>query len=469
MAQAMGCFSPLSGVAIDSTNNRLYILDTQISRIVKVTASTGAFVGADGGAVHTATAWAKNAKPANGSTDGLYSGPTAIAVDTTHDLIYIADTGNTRIVKARASTGAFIGAIGNLSGTSTGTCPSSGAAPGWCTGGAFTWGSIDGGFKRPSGIAVDPTHDTLYVSDLDNSLIAKFTASTGAFIGTIGSLDGTSTRNLPDLWGCPGWCTGGQFTWDSIDGGFGSPYAIAVDPTHDVLYVTDYDNSLIAKFTASTGAFIGSIGYSTGTTGTCPPLGAAPGWCTGGSFTYHSGDGAFYGPYGVAIDPIHDRLYIADGDGSTIVKVTASTGAYIGAIGKTQSSTGTCPPSGAVSGWCTGGIFTWATGDGMFDQPSGVQVDAAGDALYISDQYNNRIVKVTASTGAFVGAIGNTTASTGTCPASGAAKNWCTGGTFIRGDSDGMFYEPEDLAVDPVHITLFIADLDNNRIQKAPK
>jgi DNA-binding beta-propeller fold protein YncE len=247
---------------------------------------------------------------------------------------------------------------------------------------------------------------------------------------------------------------------------FNAPSGIAYDSTNDALYIADPGNNRVLKVTASTGTFVGAIGKTSSSSGTCPASGAASAWCTGGVFVAGTGNGMFSSPVAMAYDSANNALYIADASNNLIVKVTATTGAFVGAIGETVSSTGTCPAAGAASSWCTGGVFTAGTGNGMFDSPSGLAFNSTGNALYIGDTNNNRIVKVTATTGAFVGAIGETVSSTGTCPASGVASSWCTGGVFTAGTGNGMFSNPFSMAYDSTNNALYIADQYNGRIVK---
>jgi hypothetical protein len=114
-------------------------------------------------------------------------------VDTTGN-VYVADTGYYRIQKF-ASDGAFITKWG-------------------------TYGTGDGQFYSPIGVAVDATGN-VYVTDVYRHCIQKFT-SDGAFI---------------TKWG----------TWGTGDGQFYSPYGVAVDATGKV-YVADSDNDRIQVF-----------------------------------------------------------------------------------------------------------------------------------------------------------------------------------------------------------------------------
>jgi hypothetical protein len=76
----------------------------------------------------------------------------------------------------------------------------------------------------------------------------------------------------------------------------------------------------VNKITTLTGAFVGSIGITTATTGTCPAAGVAPSWCTGGTFASGAGDGMFNNPYGMTIDTLNNLLYISDGSNHRISK-----------------------------------------------------------------------------------------------------------------------------------------------------
>jgi hypothetical protein len=116
--------------------------------------------------------------------------------------VYVTDRGNSRIQKF----------------TSDGTCLTQ-----W-----GTFGTGDGQFGNPLGVAVDGSGDTVYVADSWNNRIQKFTS------------DGTYLTQ----WGTQG--TG--------DRQFDDPHGVAVDASGNA-YVTDYNNARVQKFTSS-GTFI---------------------------------------------------------------------------------------------------------------------------------------------------------------------------------------------------------------------
>jgi DNA-binding beta-propeller fold protein YncE len=318
-------------------------------------------------------------------------------------------------------------------------------------------------YSGPAGVAYDSTNGILYISDNNNHRIVKVTASTGAFVGAIGSST-ASTGSCPAGAAAPGWCTGGTFALGNGDGMYRLPRDITVDGANDALYFADGTNHRIIKVTASTGAFVGMIGEMFASTGTCPNGGIAAGWCTGGLPIAGSADGSFNQTRGVAIDTAGGYLYVTDQNNHKISKILASTGAFVGAVGRTSATAGTCPAAGATTGWCTGGTFTTGAADGMYNTLNGLMVDSANNALFAADLSNHRIARINLATGVFVGAIGNTSASTGTCPTTGAASIWCTGGTFASAASDGAFSGPGGLSIDLLTGYLYVSDSGNSRI-----
>ena len=82
---------------------------------------------------------------------------------------------------------------------------------------------------------------------------------------------------------------------------------------------------------------------------------------------------------------------------------------------------------------------TYGAGDGQFDGPGGMAVDASGN-VYVADYGNHRVQKFT-STGAYV-------------------AQWGT-----HGSGNGQFNGPEGVAVDAGG-NVYVADFGNNRIQK---
>lgn len=451
-----GFFRPL-GLAVDTTNDYLIVVDSFNYRIQRFVLSSGAYSGSIGGSSTSGTCvagkqtnWCTGGNFGFGHTDGYFWGPADVEIDVTGNLMYIADSNNHRIAKFTLSTGAFVGSIG-YSSDAAGTCVV-GAQSGWCSGmNSFSMSNFatDGLFNYPQGIALDTTNNRLYVADSLNNRIKKFNLGTGAFIGAAGG----STYSLIAPWA--NYNVNGPSSSSSLNGAFNTPRSVVADTTNNHLYVAD--NYRVQKYTLSTGAYLGSIGRSSAS-GTCI-AGKQNGWCTGGSFSSGTSDGQFGSQLFLAIDSLNDHLYVADN--TRIQKFVLSTGAFVGAVGKSTAS-GTCV-AGSQTAWCTGGVYSSGASDGNFNGISEIALDVTNNALFVTDNSNHRLQKLNLSTGAFVGAIGNSTAS-GTCVA-GKQNGWCTGGSFSLSFDDGGFYSPKGIAIDVANNSLFVSS-SGNKIQK---
>ena len=249
----------------------------------------------------------------------------------------------------------------------------------------------------PTGVAVDAVGNIYFA---DNQRIRKVTASTGIITTVAGSgVQGYSGDGGP--------AASAELNW---------PWAVAIDSAGNI-YFTDTDNQRIRKVAVSTGIITTVAG--TGTPG-------------------YSGDGGpatsaqLNSPFGIGVDAA-GNIYFADYFNSRVRKVTASTG---------DIST--------VAGNGTQGFYgdgATATSAKMY-YPTSVAVDTVGN-LYIADDVNDRIRKVTASTG-----IIQTMAGTGSTGYSG------DGGPATSGE---LFW-PYGVAVDTAG-TIYIADKNNNRIR----
>ncbi|WP_247233359.1 MopE-related protein, partial [Telluribacter sp. SYSU D00476] len=361
---------------MDAAGN-FYIVERDNHRIRRVSASDG-----------TISTVAGNGIFGYGGDGGLATSaslrsPSGVAVDAAGNL-YIVDRGNHRIRRVSASDGTISTVAGN------GTPRYSG------DGGLATSASL----WSPSGVAVDAAGN-LYIADQTNHRIRRVSASDG----TISTVAGNGTARYSG--------DGGLATSASL----WSPIGVAVDAAGN-LYIADLNNYRIRRVSASDGTIStvagnGTVGY-----------GGDGGLATSASFRDLSG---------VAVDAI-GNIYIADILNHRIRRVSASDGTI-----STVAGTGTQGYSG------DGGLATSAS----LWSPRNVAVDAAGN-LYIADQSNQRIRRVSASDGTISTVAGNGTAS--------------YGGDGGLATSASLYY-PSDVAVDAIG-NIYIADQSNQRIRR---
>ncbi len=223
------------------------------------------------------------------------------------------------------------------------------------------------GLNHPTGVTLDTTGN-VYIADSDNNRIRKVTVSTGIITTIAGT--GSSAYSGDN----------GQATSATVK----IPQGVALDTSGKLLqtvriliyllvsylgnvYIADTFNHVIRKVTVSTGiittlAGTGSGGYS--------------------SDNVPATSANLYDPTGLVVDSA-GNVYIADYDNHRIRKVTVSTG-----IITTVAGTGS-QNFGGDGGAATSAILYY---------PSGITLDAAGN-IYIADSENDRIRKVTVSTG----------------------------------------------------------------------
>jgi len=425
-----------AGVVVDAAGN-LYIADSNNNRIRKVspsgTISTVAGNGTRG--------FSGDGGPATSA--GL--SPQGVAVDAAGNL-YIADTFNSRIRKVSPD-----GMMTTVAGVGP-EYPANGGFSG--DGGPATSASL----YLPGSVVVDAAGN-LYIADSYNHRIRK--VSPDGIITTVAGDGFTDDYSRGRFSG-----DGGPATSASLN----FPVGVAVDAARN-LYIADFGNHRIRKVSPSgtISTVAGNGVYKFGGDGG-PAVSASLNW-----------------PVKVAVDAA-GNLYIADIYNNRIRRVSPSgtistvagggTWAFSGDGGPATSASLALPVDVAadaagnlyiadmnnnrVRKVSPGGIITTVagnaaqrySGDGgpatsaSLFLPHGVAVDSSGN-LYIADQYNNRIRKVSA------GGIITTVAGNGAKAFSG------DGGPA----ANASLAAPVGVAVDGSG-NLYIADWGNNRLRK---
>ncbi len=109
----------------------------------------------------------------------------------------------------------------------------------------------------------------------------------------------------------------------------------------------------------------------------------------------------------------------------------------------------------------------------MLKTPQGVTFDSTGTFFYVTDTGNNRVMKYKFGVGIY-GNFAGWQGSISAAPTGGdlgcagaqpgtATLGWCTGGTSISGNGNGMFNAPAGLSAENSSY-LFVGDWSNYRI-----
>ena len=409
------------GLAFDSAGN-LYISDSGNNRIRKVS----------GGIITTI---AGNGTAGFGDGPALnaeLNSPSGIAFDSSGNL-YIADTNNHRIRKLSNGTITTVAGNGNAGFAGDG--------------GAATSAEL----HSPYGVALDSSGN-LYIADYSNHRVREVlnvvsspttaTITTVAGNGTSGYtgdhgaataaelgapsgvlVDSSNNLYIADSDGEVRKVTSGTITTVAGNGGFGFngdsraattatlayPASVAVDSLGNV-YIADGGNGRIREVVNGTITTIAG--------GTALPLG------DGGS----AANAQLNQPFGLAVDSSGD-VYIGETSDNRVRKISNG-------VITTVAGNGTAGFSGDNGPATSASLY----------QPSGVAVDSSGN-LYISDQDNCRVRKVSSGTI-------TTIAGTGTCGYNGDNISATTAELNI----------PSGVALDS-NGNLYIGDRSNNRIR----
>ena len=284
-------------------------------------------------------------------------------------------------------------------------------------------------FDLPNGIAADSSGN-LFVADTLNNVIRK--VAPDGTVSTYAGNPGVPGSGLPGISGSrdgPASCAGGQKC-----GEFNSPQGVAVDDAGNV-YVADYANYTIRMITPLNSAnplqviTIAGVPTQAGAQSLTP---------------IPAQQALFGGPVALTFDSISGNLYVVDQQNQSIIAISAP--------GSPASTVSVLAGPGAPDQLgCKDGLGTAAN----FDYPSGIAVDRRNGNMYVADNSNNIIRKITPQ--------GSVATFAGACDPSRYAASGAPGSADGTGPA-ASFNSPSGVAVDQVG-NVYVTDSLNYTIR----
>lgn len=406
-------FDTPTGLALDTSNNILYVTDTANNRILTfdVTSDNATT------ATHV-LGQADFVTGTSGTTVAKLKNPIDISIDDQGHM-YVADTQNNRVIIYDSITAITNGqdAVGGLGHTTS----------------SYTFGSTSNftesgansnadtyvnpyGFENPYGIAMDETGHRLFVSDYTNNRVLVFNLSNTNAIN-----DYQADYVL------------GQSTFYSNSSGTSSttlsgPQGIAYDTSNQLLYVADSSNNRVVVYNVasitngeSAVNVLGQADLSSSSSGTT-------------SATLNS-------PSYVAYDATNSRLFVSDtANGRVLVydtTILTNGEAAVNVLGQADFTTGTS---------------TLSQSKMMF--PCGIALDPSGNRLFVVEGLNSHRVLAFDVTPATIANGANAIGLLG-------QANY---GVGVTGTTASTFNYPSPAVYDTSSNILFVGDSANHRV-----
>ena len=326
---------------------------------------------------------------------------------------------------------------------------------------SFKFGATGTGNSKlssPTDVALDKNERNIYVADSINNRINVFN-----YNGNVDFRFGTFC-DIASIQKCNDNADGAD---KNGDGQFDNPISIITDALGK-LFVIDSDNDRIQVFD-DTGKFKSKFGSSNNRLDEY--LGSAKGIAIQKStknimvsniendsisvfdstekfldkFDSFDGNEKFKNPTNMIVDNSNQILFVSDTGNDRIIMFKL--------VNSNTCPTGTTE---SVDGVCFVEEFgRKGTGDGQFDEPTGLAYDSSRDFLYVSDTYNDRIQIFQIIDGS-------------TCPTN--TDEIVNGVCFVeefgrKGSSNGQFDSPRGITLDKNNKFLYVADTGNDRIQ----
>ena len=245
--------------------------------------------------------------------------------------------------------------------------------------------ATSGLLSSPHGLTYDPNNDSVFISDTTNCDVLEESLITNAIHVAV---NGAAACGSPSPAGTP-----------AVAAQLDHPHGLAVDQTHNLLYIADRDNHGIEVVNLATMTMESFV----------PIVPAAP-ICT---------------PVGVTVDQAVGTVYVADDSCQVVWEIPfgGSPTIFAGTFDSPGFGGNGGPPLSA-----------------HLNQPSGLAYDSATSSLFIADTFNNEVRKISARV--ITDFIGSPAAVSGYSPDGSAATSPVGSVNAVRLDGAGnVFYD----------------------------
>ena len=348
-----------SAVAVDPTTGKVFVADTNNSRVLRFASAASLSNGADAdGVLGQADFVGYSSNRGTTATANSLNYPTGVAVDSTGTL-WVADNSNHRVLR-------FASAASKLDGADADGVLGQANFAGDASNRGGTTATANTLFD-PFGVAVDRT-GTLWVADSSNNRVLRFASAASLPNGA----DADGVLGQTNFAGDASNRGGTTATANTLAG----PVGVAVDST-GTLWVADSSNNRVLRFASAASTPDGADADGV--------LGQASGGTTATANTLAD-------PIGVAVDRT-GTLWVADSSNHRVLRFASAASKLAGAdadgvLGQADFTSNAANRSGTAA---TANTLAY---------PQGVAVDPTTGRVFVADSNNSRVLGYSSSTDA---------------------------------------------------------------------